>query len=78
SPGGRLLADIARERGTSPRAVALSFLTRRPNLFAIPKAGRVTHVLENARAGELRLTEAEISRIDEAFPVRAQAALPTL
>src|SRR5262245_43130136 len=64
---------------TTPRQVALRFLVRRPSLFAIPKASRPEHAAENAGAGDLRLTEAEIARIDEAFPVGpCPRELPTL
>lgn len=67
--GGRLLAEIAEQRGVSPQAVALRFLTRRSSLFAIPKASRVDHVLGNARAGDLELSAEDLFRIDAAFPV---------
>lgn len=63
-----VLEEIARARGATPRQVALRFLLRHPNVFTIPKAGRVDHVEENARAGDLQLTEDDIRRIDEAFP----------
>lgn len=66
--GGRVLADIARAHGATPRQVALAFLLRWPSTFAIPKASRPEHAAENAGAGELRLTDADIARIDEAFP----------
>jgi diketogulonate reductase-like aldo/keto reductase len=36
--GGRVPAKIAEVRDATPRQVALAFLTRRPSLFAIPKA----------------------------------------
>jgi protease I len=45
------------------------FLVRWPALFTIPKAGRPEHTAENAGAGDLRLTEDELARIDEAFPI---------
>src|SRR5262249_61842233 len=54
--GGRVLGDIAASHGASPRQVALQFLVRRPSLFAIPKAGRVAHVEDNAAAATLALT----------------------
>ena len=66
--GGRILEEIAAAHQATPRQVALRFLVRRPSLFAIPKASRVDHAEENAGAGELRLTAAELARIDEAFP----------
>ena len=68
SAGGRVLAEVARRHGATPRQVALAFLIRRPSLFAIPKASRVEHVEENAGAGDLELTPEEIERIDRAFP----------
>ncbi len=68
SAGGRVLAQIATERGATPRQVALAFLTRRPAVYAIPKAARIAHVEDNAGALSLRLSEAEIARIDSAFP----------
>jgi diketogulonate reductase-like aldo/keto reductase len=79
SAGGRVLGDIARERGATPRQVALAFLVRRPGVFTIPKAGTVAHVEENAGAGDLELTPDEIARIAAAFPAgRPQRALPML
>jgi diketogulonate reductase-like aldo/keto reductase len=68
SAGGRLLAEIAAARGATPRQVALAFLTRRPSVFAIPKAARIAHVGDNAGALALALSEAEIARLDAAFP----------
>jgi diketogulonate reductase-like aldo/keto reductase len=65
--GGRVLKDIADAHDATAHQVALRFLVRRPSLFAIPKASSPEHAAENARAGDLRLTEAEFDRIDEAF-----------
>ena len=66
SPGGRLLAEILRARGATPRQVALAFLIHRVGLFA--KAARVEHALENAASGELALSAEEEARLDRAFP----------
>jgi diketogulonate reductase-like aldo/keto reductase len=69
---------IARERGVTPHAVALSFLTRDPLVFAIPKASRVEHVEANAAALRLDLTPDEIAAIDAAHPNRERTGpLPT-
>ena len=68
SKGGRVLREIAVAHDATPRQVALSFLVRHPWLFAIPKASSPDHAAENAGAGDLRLTDAELARIDEAFP----------
>ncbi len=67
--GGRVLKEIAEAHGATPRQVALRFLLRRPSLFAIPKASSLEHAEENAGAGNLRLSEAELARVDAAFPL---------
>jgi diketogulonate reductase-like aldo/keto reductase len=69
SAGGRVLKEIAERHNATQRQVALRFLTRRPSLFAIPKASNPEHVEENAGAGALQLGEAELARIDAGFPL---------
>src|SRR5438132_3120320 len=77
--GGRVLQEIAAAHDATPRQVALRFLVRRAPLFAIPKASRPEHAVENAGAGDLRLSDAELVRIDEAFPRGPRPLeLPTL
>lgn len=76
--GGRVLEEIARARGATPRQVALRFLVPRPSLFAIPKASTPEHAAENAGAGDLELTPADIHRIEEAFPRGRSRELPVL
>jgi len=66
---GRLLAEIANAHDATTRQIALSFLTRRPSVFAIPKASSVEHVEDNAGASDIRLSHAEIAWIDAAFPL---------
>jgi diketogulonate reductase-like aldo/keto reductase len=68
SKGGAVLQTIAKRHGASMRQVALAFLTREANLFAIPKASRAEHVAENAAAGDLVLSADEMSLLDQAFP----------
>ena len=65
---GRVLQEIAAAHEATPRQVALSFLLRWPSMFAIPKASKPGHVVENAKAPDLRLSEEDLSRIDLAFP----------
>lgn len=66
SPGGRVLGEIAAAHGTGPRQVALAALARRA--FQIPKAASPAHAAQNAAAGALELSAAELARIDAAFP----------
>jgi diketogulonate reductase-like aldo/keto reductase len=65
---GEVLQAIADAHGASPRQVALSFLTRDPAVFAIPKAASAEHAADNAAAGELVLSDGEIAALDKAFP----------
>ncbi len=77
--GGRVLAEIAREVGATPRQTALAFLVRRPSVFAIPKAADLRHAEENAAAGDLELAPEQIARLDAAFPLAGrQHGLPML
>jgi diketogulonate reductase-like aldo/keto reductase len=63
-----VLGEIAVSQSTSPRQVALAFLTRQNVVFAIPKAGSPEHAEDNAAAGKLKLGDDEIAKIDRAFP----------
>ena len=77
--GGRVLKQIADAHQATLRQVALRFLVRRSMLFAIPKAASLEHIAENAGAGDLHLTEAEITQIDQAFPLGSRPGhLPML
>ena len=67
--GGRALKAIADRHDATSRQVALRFLTRRPSVFAIPKASNPSHAEENAGAGALDLSDAEFAKIDAAFPL---------
>lgn len=69
SKGGEVLQRIAQAHGASPRQVALAFLTRDPQLFAIPKASSPAHAADNAAAGDLVLDSDELAALDRAFPL---------
>jgi diketogulonate reductase-like aldo/keto reductase len=68
SKAGEVLQAIADAHGTSARQVALRFLTRDPQVFAIPKASSEEHAADNAAAGDLVLGSDEIAVLDKAFP----------
>jgi len=69
SEAGRVLQKMAQAHGATPRQVALSFLIRKPSVFAIPKASTAPHAADNAGAGDLTLSADEIAVIDRAFPL---------
>jgi diketogulonate reductase-like aldo/keto reductase len=68
SKTGEVLQAIAKTHGASVRQVALGFLTRKPEVFAIPKASSSEHAADNAAAGKLVLSDDEIAALDKAFP----------
>jgi diketogulonate reductase-like aldo/keto reductase len=65
---GEVLQKIASAYRATPRQVALGFLTRESQVFAIPKAGSAEHATENAAAGDLGLSDDDIAALDAAFP----------
>jgi diketogulonate reductase-like aldo/keto reductase len=62
-----VLQAIADAHKATPRQVALAFLTRLSSVIAIPKASSADHAAENAAAGDLKLSEADIAALDKAF-----------
>lgn len=79
SSKGEVLGRIAKARSATPRQVALAFLTRRPSVFAIPKASTRDHVADNAAAAALVLTAEELALIERAFPRGTEpASLPMI
>jgi diketogulonate reductase-like aldo/keto reductase len=75
--GGRVLGEIAAAHGATPRQVALRFLLRWPTLFTIPKTGNPAHAAENAGAGDLRLTRAELALDRGGLPAGRLVPQPT-
>lgn len=66
---GKLLIEIGRRHNRTPKQVALTYLTRHPSTFTIPKTTRSERVKENSGGVGWQLTEDEVNMIDRAFPV---------
>lgn len=66
--GSPALASVAARHDATPAQVALAWVLRLPHVNAIPKAGTVEHVRENAAALSLRLTGEDFAELDRAFP----------
>jgi diketogulonate reductase-like aldo/keto reductase len=62
------LKEIASRHGVTPSQVALAWVLRHDDVFAIPKAGKTKHVRENHGALDLRLSKQDLSELDDAFP----------
>lgn len=79
SAAGQRLVEVAGAHKATARQAALAFLLRHPGVLTIPKAASPEHVGENAGAGNLNLTAADIRKIDEALPAgRPRRGLPML
>jgi len=78
-PKQSVLNDIAKARGLSAMQVALAWVLQQPQVMAIPKAGTVAHVIENAAAREVNLSTEELSLIDTQFkPPKSKRPLEML
>jgi pyridoxine 4-dehydrogenase len=63
-PGGPL-DDLATETGATPAQLALAWLLHRsPVMLPIPGTSSIPHLEENVAAAGVRLTEAQIARLD--------------
>ena len=76
---GAVLKQVAERLGATPRQVALAFLTRRLDCFAIPKSTQLPHLKENAGGALLALSPEDLRAIDKAFPLgRRRPGVPML
>jgi diketogulonate reductase-like aldo/keto reductase len=70
---GRLLEhpavrDMAADKGVTAAQLAIAWVLRLPEMFAVAKASTRAHVIENRAALEIRFTEAELDLLDRIFP----------
>jgi len=67
--GMTVLYDVAGEVGKTTAQVALNWCTSHPYVMAIPKSNSVARTEENCLASGWRLSEEQVGRLDEAFPL---------
>ena len=66
--------ELAAEKGCTPAQLGLAWvLSRGDDVVPIPGTKRRTYLEQNAAASDLELTNAELERLDEAFPPGAAA-----
>jgi diketogulonate reductase-like aldo/keto reductase len=70
---GRLLEhaairDMARNKGVTPAQLAIAWVLRLPDVFAVAKASTKAHVIENRAAMEISFSEEELDQLDQLFP----------
>lgn len=63
-----VLEKISREKGITTAQLVLAFTIQDGNTITIPKAASRKHVMENAKALEISLTQEEKRMIDERYP----------
>ena len=64
----KALAAVAKRHDATPAQIAIAWTMRHANVISIPKASEPSHVRQNAVAGSISLTEADLTEIDAAHP----------
>jgi aryl-alcohol dehydrogenase-like predicted oxidoreductase len=68
------IEEMAKEKGATPAQIALAWvMAKGEEIVPIPGTKRRTYLEENVAATEIRLTTAEVHRLDEAVPRGATA-----
>jgi diketogulonate reductase-like aldo/keto reductase len=62
------LQPIARRHNATPAQIALAWVLQRDGVIAIPRAGTLAHVRENAAARDIELTPNDLHELDGPFP----------
>jgi len=62
-----ILLEVGGRYGKTPAQVVLNWLTAQPGVIAIPKAGSLGHVRDNAAAADFALQPEDIERIGRAY-----------
>jgi diketogulonate reductase-like aldo/keto reductase len=60
--------DMATLKGVTPSQLAIAWVLRLPDVFAVAKASNRAHVRENRAALEIGFTQAELDQLDRIFP----------
>jgi len=62
------LQPIAQRHNATPAQIALAWVLQHDGVIAIPRAGTLTHVRQNAAARGIELTRDDLHALDRAFP----------
>lgn len=57
------LEKVAKSKNATPAQIALAWLVKK-GVFAIPKASKEKHLIENAKSGDIELTEEDMRFLD--------------
>lgn len=73
------LQKIAARHNSTVYQIALAWVLRQNNLMTIPKSSNITHVEENFKALDIKLSREDLLEIDAAFPPpKKKVALETI
>jgi diketogulonate reductase-like aldo/keto reductase len=73
------LRKIAKCHDATAAQIALAWVLRQPGVIAIPKASDKSHVRDNARSTDIKLTKEDLADLDQEFPPpTSKKSLPTL
>jgi diketogulonate reductase-like aldo/keto reductase len=64
----RAVRDMATDKGVTPAQLAIAWVLRLPEVFAVAKASTRAHVIENRAALEIDFSQAELDQLDRLFP----------
>ncbi len=67
-PGHRKLATLAAALGMPPAQLAIAWLLSQPGTIVIPQSSNIDHVAQVRAAADVRLSQADLARIDDMFP----------
>lgn len=63
-----IVKQIAENHKATPIQILLAWTMRTKDVIAIPKASHEDHVIDNAAAASINLTEEELAQLDKAYP----------
>ncbi|HEY0403128.1 MAG TPA: aldo/keto reductase [Blastococcus sp.] len=64
----RAIRDMAGAKGVTPAQLAIAWVLRLPDVFAVAKASTRAHVIENRAAMEISFSPAELDQLDRILP----------
>lgn len=62
------ILDLAQKYHASPIQIILAWCIRSNDVIAIPKASKIEHVIDNAKAASIYLNKEDLERMDREFP----------
>jgi diketogulonate reductase-like aldo/keto reductase len=66
--GHPAVRDMAGNKGVTPAELAIAWVLRLPDVFAVAKASTRAHVIENRAAMEVSFGQEELDQLDRLFP----------